>query len=196
MIAKFLSLEWKQFFRSASFGKSVGLKILMGFFAVYLLVSFIVLGGGSYFFLKDIFPDKDPFVLVNQFMIFVIIIDLIFRYMMQKIPVMDIKPMLLLPIKKSKLVNFVLSKSMFSFFNLSSLTLYVPFAIVLIMNGYNVIGVVAWTFFFFMLALCLNFINFLINKNNIALGILVVFLAGLWFSFKFQLFDIKIKNIT
>ncbi|OSY88871.1 membrane protein [Tenacibaculum holothuriorum] len=190
MIIRFLKLEWKEFFRSASFGKSLALKIIMAFFAIYLLVSFLSIGVFAYPFLKKQFPETDPFVLVNQFLIFLIIVDLIFRYLMQKIPVMSIKPMLILPIKKSKLVNYVLTKSIFSFFNVSSLVLYVPFAVVLIANGYNVAGVLGWTFFIFMLALCLNFINFLINKNNVAFGILLVVLAALWFSFKYQLFDV------
>lgn len=190
MILQLLKLEWKQFFRSASFGKSIGLKILMGFFALYLLVIFLSLGIGGYFLLKKEFPEKDPFVIVNQFLIFMIISDLIFRYLMQKIPVMDIKPMLVLPIKKSKLVNYVLTKSIFSFFNLGSIFLYIPFAVVLITQGYQVTGVVAWTFFMCILAVCLNFLNFLINKNNIALGTLFVSLAALWFSFKYELFDI------
>ena len=162
MILQFLKLEWKKFFRSASFGKSIGLKILMGFFALYILIIFLSAGIGGYFFLKDEFPEKDPFVIVNQFLIFFIISDLIFRYLMQKIPVMDIKPMLILPIKKSKLVNYVLSKSVFSFFNLGSIFLYIPFAIVLIAQGYNVGGVIGWTLFVCLLAISLNFINFLI----------------------------------
>tara|TARA_R110002049_G_scaffold152569_1_gene316613 strand:- start:920 stop:2386 length:1467 start_codon:yes stop_codon:yes gene_type:complete len=189
MILQFLKLEWKKFFRSASFGKSIGLKILMGFFALYILIIFLSAGIGGYFFLKDEFPEKDPFIIVNQFLIFFIISDLIFRYLMQKIPVMDIKPMLILPIKKSKLVNYVLSKSVFSFFNLGSIFLYIPFAIVLIAQGYNVDGVIGWTLFVCLLAISLNFINFLINKNNFALGILIASLAGLWLSFKFELFD-------
>jgi hypothetical protein len=190
MILHFLKLEWKQFFRSASFGKSIGLKILMGFFALYILVVFLSLGIGGYFYLEKEYPTKDPFVIVNQFLIFMIISDLIFRYLMQKIPVMDIKPMLVLPIKKSMLVNYVLAKSVFSFFNLGSIFLYIPFAIVLIFQGYNVSGVVGWTFFMCLLAICLNFLNFLINKNNIALGFLVVLLASLWFSFQYELFDL------
>ena len=48
MISKFISLEWKQFFRSASFGKSLALKILMGFFALYFIVTFLALGVGLY----------------------------------------------------------------------------------------------------------------------------------------------------
>jgi hypothetical protein len=190
MILQFLKLEWKQFFRSASFGKSIGLKILMGFFALYLLVIFLSVGIGGYFMLDKEYPEKDPFVLVNQFLIFFLISDLIFRYLMQKIPVMDIKPMLILPIKKSKLVNYVLTKSIFSFFNLSSIFLYIPFAIVLIIQGYEAAGVIGWTFFVCLLAICLNFINFLINKSNVALGALVVLLVVLWLSYKYELFDV------
>ena len=190
MILHFLKLEWKQFFRSASFGKNIALKILMGFFAVYILGVFLLMGGGAYFFLKKEFPDKDPFVLVNNFMIFMIVSDLIFRYLMQKIPVMDIKPHLILPIKKKSLVNYVLTKSIFSFFNLGSLLIYIPFAVVLISKGYNTVGILAWTFFMILLALCLNFINFLINKNNIAFGVLVVFLGALWLSFKYEILNV------
>ncbi|WP_299105428.1 DUF5687 family protein [uncultured Tenacibaculum sp.] len=190
MITRFLNLEWKQFFRSASFGKNVALKIIMGFFALYLLVTFLSLGAGGYFFLEKTFPDKDPFVLVNQFLIFLIISDLIFRYLMQKMPIMDIKPMLLLPIKKSKLVNYILTKSVFSFFNLGSFFLYIPFALVLIIKEYDVTGVIGWTLFMLMLALSLNFINFLINKNNIALGVLIVLLGVLGIAYKYNLFDV------
>ena len=190
MTLRFLKLEWKQFFRSASFGKSIALKILLGFFALYLLVAFLSVGVGAYFFLKEKFPEKDPFVLVNQFVIFLLISDLIFRYLMQKIPVMDIKPMLVLPIKKNKLVSYVLTKSIFSFFNLSAFILYIPFAIVLISKGYNVTGVLAWAFLMLLLAICLNYVNFLINKSNLALGILLVVLVTFWCSFKYELFDV------
>lgn len=190
MITRFLNLEFKQFFRSASFGKSVALKIIMGFFAVWMLLGFLSIGIGGYTILKKEFPDKDPFLLVNQFLIFMIIMDLISRYLIQKIPVMDIKPMLILPIKKSKLVNYVLTKSIFSFFNVGSLLLYIPFAVVLISKGYDTAGILAWTFSMFVLAICANFANFLMNKNNIALAVMVLFLGALWLSFKYELFDI------
>lgn len=190
MILRFLSLEWKQFFRSASFGKNVAMKIIMAFFALYIILIFLTLGVFGYKILVKEFPDKDPFLLVNQYMIFMVIGDLITRYLMQKLPVMDIKPMLILPIKKSKLVNYILTKSVFSFFNSGALLMYTPFAIVLIMNGYDKIGVLAWLFFIYMLTLCLNFINFLINKNNKALAIMAVSLVGLWVINKYNIFDV------
>ena len=189
MISHFLKLEWKQFTRSASLGKSVSIKILMGFLAIWMLLGFLSVGIGAYFFLEKEFPNNDPFIMANKFIIFFIIIDLLFRYLMQKIPVMDIKPMLILSIKKKKLVNYILTKSIFSFFNFSALTLYIPFAFILISKGYNFTGVLAWTFFMLTITICVNFINFLINKNNIALGVIIISIASIWISFKYQIFD-------
>ena len=118
MTLRFLKLEWKQFVRSAAFGKSIALKILMAFFALYFIVSFLAIGVGGYFILKKEFPDSDPLQLVNSYLLFAILGDLIFRYLMQTLPIMNIKPMLTLPINKSKLVHYVLGKSSFSFFNI------------------------------------------------------------------------------
>jgi hypothetical protein len=182
MISHFLKLEWKQFVRSASFGKSIALKILMGFFALYFIVSFLAIGVGGYFILRKEFPDSDPLQLVNSYLLFAILGDLIFRYLMQKLPIMNIKPLLILPINKSKLVHYVLGKSSFSFFNILGLFFYVPFAIVLIKEGYHTAGVLGWLLTMILIIQSINFSNFLINKNNkalIVIGAILVSLIGL-----------------
>ena len=79
-------------------------------------MSFLVIGVGGYYILKKEFPEQDPLQLVNSYLLYAILGDLIFRYLMQKLPVMNIKPMLILPVKKSKLVHYVLGKSVFSAF--------------------------------------------------------------------------------
>ena len=190
MTLRFLKLEWKQFVRSASFGKSIALKIIMGFFALYFLVSFLAIGIGGYFILKKEFPASDPLQLVNSYLLFAILGDLILRYLMQTLPIMNIKPMLTLPIKKSKLVHFVLGKSSFSFFNILGLFFYIPFAIVLIKEGYQTAGVLGWLLTMILIIQSANFINFLINKNNVALVFIVglfVILIGLQ---KFKIVDV------
>ena len=121
MISHFLGLEWKQFFRSSYWQKGIALKIIMGFFALYFIATFLAMGIFAFKAMKKLFPESDPLELVNSFLVVVIVVDLIFRYMMQKLPVMNIKPMLILPIKKSKLVHYVLGKSSLSFFNFMSL---------------------------------------------------------------------------
>ena len=52
MIQKFLYLEWKAFFRSASFATNLALKILMGFVAAYFILVFLALGIGAFYILK------------------------------------------------------------------------------------------------------------------------------------------------
>jgi hypothetical protein len=186
----FLKLEWKQFFRSSHWQKGIAIKILMAFFALYFIVVFLGIGVGGYFILKKQFPEQDPLVLVNSFLLYVFLGDLIFRYFMQKLPVMNIKPMLTLPIKKSKIVHFILIKSSFSFFNIMSLFFYIPFAIVLINQGYDFEGVMGWLFTMILLVQSSNFLNFLINKNAVALGVLVALIIGGYAVQYFQLFNL------
>jgi hypothetical protein len=110
MISHFLKLEWKQFFRSASFGKSIGIKIVMGFFGLYFITMFLFMGIGAFYGLKKFFPEQDPLMVVNSFLLYAITADLIFRYIMQKLPLMNIQPLLTLPINKNKIVHYVLVK--------------------------------------------------------------------------------------
>ena len=190
MILQFLKLEWKQYFRSSHWQKGIAMKIIMGFFVLYFLVIFLGIGIGGYYILKKEFPDSDPLQIVNSYLLFAIFGDLIFRYLMQKLPIMKIKPLLILPIKKSKLVHYVLGKSAFSGFNILGLFFYIPFSVVLIINGYHTIGVLGWLFTMFLIIQSANFLNFLVNKNNkafIAIASILVILIGLQ---RFEIYDV------
>jgi hypothetical protein len=105
MIQKFLYLEWKAFFRSASFSTNLALKILMGFIAIYFILVFLALELGLLYSRK---MNLDPIVTVNKFMIYYIL-DLISRLMLQKNPSNE-HSMLVFPIKKSTIVHFSLGK--------------------------------------------------------------------------------------
>jgi hypothetical protein len=113
MISHFLKLEWKQYFRAANWQKSVFLNIILVLFGLYFAVCFLLGGIFAFKIIQKLFPEQDPLVLVNSFLLYAIIGDLIFRYLMQKLPVMNIKPLLTLSIKKSKIVHFILIKSSF-----------------------------------------------------------------------------------
>ena len=68
MVKHFITLEWKSFFRSASLGTNIGMKILMGFFAVYFTIIFIGAGVGIFFILKK--EGFEPLATVNKFIIY------------------------------------------------------------------------------------------------------------------------------
>ncbi len=185
MFKKFINLEYKQFFRSSYWQKSLALNILLGFFALYLLASFLVLGFAVYPLLKEKIPDKDPFIVVNHFLIYVFLIDLIIRYFLQNLPKLSVKPFFVLPVKRSQITHYLLGKSTLSFFNFLPAMFYIPFSIMLIINEYNILGVTMWLLGVLALTLSNNYLNILINKNSrfflFVLSLLVLISATQYF---------------
>ena len=191
MFKRFIRLQWKSFFRSASFGKSLAIKILMGFFALYMLVSLIGAGLLLYTILRKIFPDENPMWMLSRYFVYWILIELFFRYFMQKLPVMDIKPLLISNIKKSSIAHYILGRSAVSFYNLLALFFFIPFGIVLMVKGYPALNVSLWLVSIFALVLCMNYVNFLINKVDKALYVLAGVLIGLYALDYFEIFSVK-----
>jgi len=177
MIQKFLYLEWKAFTRSASFGANLAIKILMGFLALYFTLVFLAVGIGAFYILKKL--HLDPIVTINKFLIYYFLFDLILRLLLQKIPVMNIRPLLVFPIKKSTIVHFSLGKTVLSFFNFIHAFLFLPFSIVLIYEGYDVLSVILWHTAMVSLIYTNNFVNIVLsNKDNlfaVFVGIAAVF---------------------
>ena len=177
MFKHFISLQWKSFFRSASFKTEIWFKILMAFGALYFIAVFLGMGFGTYFLIEES-GLGDPLRVVNQFAIYYLAFDMVFRYMLQKMPVTNIKPLLYLPLKKSQVVHYSLGKTVVSFFNWSHAFFFIPFSIILLTKGYNFTGVVGWHLGFIALIYCNNFINVLVNnKNTIFISIASLFIV-------------------
>lgn len=180
MFKHFVGLQWKSFFRSSSLGKSLGMKLVMGFFALYMLASLVSSGGFMYFILKEAFPEVDPLLIVCRYMLYWILAELFLRYFMQKLPVMDVKPLLTIPLRKSSITHYILVRSGISYYNFMSLFFFVPFSVVLLFNGYPVLKVLLWLVALVGIVLSINYINFIINKNDKALIGIGALLVGLY----------------
>ncbi|MDX1761303.1 MAG: DUF5687 family protein, partial [Christiangramia sp.] len=196
MFKKFLWLEWNSFLRSASFGKSLGLKILMAFLALYFSFMFLFLGLALFPMLKELYPEGDPLKILNSFLLVYFTFELLFRFMLQTLPVMDIKPLMILPIKRKKVVNFVLVKSLFSFYNLLPLLLFIPFGLFCIIHeDYDAASMTGWMIGVYASVLCNNYLNFIIKKRfteNLKALIPVVVLAIVLILLDYlEIFEIK-----
>lgn len=163
MIKHFLNLEWKQFFRSPHWQKSIALKILMGFFGLLMILMFLGMGVGIYAIIKQEFPDADPLTIISGFLFYWMLGDLMMRFFLQKLPIMSVKPLLTLNMKRSQIVHYVLRKSAFSFFNFLPLFAIVPFSIILLRKGYETPVVLTWMFTVAIIVLILNYLNFIIE---------------------------------
>jgi hypothetical protein len=174
MFLKFIKLEWKSFFRASSFQANVVLKVFMIIGAIYFTLMFMGAGFLLYEGLED--AGMDPLETVNRYMIYYLVADLLIRLFLQKIPVINIRPLLTLPIRRSTIVNFALGKTALSYFNIIHAFFLIPFTLILIANDYNAAQVILWHISVCALIYCSNFLNILLNnKDNLFVIFVVVF---------------------
>jgi hypothetical protein len=164
MFKHFIKLEWKAFFRSASFASNLALKIIMALVALYFIAIFSILGFFGYKILKE--NNLEPLLTVNKFVIYYLLVDLIIRYFFQKMPVTNIKPLLSLPIRRNVIVHFSLGKTIISFFNVMHAFFFIPFTIALLTHGHG-FHAVLWSLAMMAMIYFNNFINILINNKNV-----------------------------
>lgn len=166
MFSKLFVLEWKAFFRSASVGKSVALKALIGFLVVYFALVFFFVGVSLSDILREYFPDEEPIRVVNRYLSLWFLAGIFMRFMLQNLPVLHVKPLLVQQIKKSSLVHFVLGKSILHWMNFLSPLLFIPFAVVTLETSvYSGTQVSGWAAMMVGMIFVLNFLNFILQKQ-------------------------------
>ncbi|MDB5261155.1 MAG: hypothetical protein JWQ14_436 [Adhaeribacter sp.] len=198
MFTTLLAHQWKESRRSSVFQKSVAVNIILGFFIVYFLLSFLVLGFFIDDLLRQVYPDQNPVTAFNGFLLYFFLVDLFMRFMLQDLPVLAIQPYLHLPVKKSRLIHYVLSKSVPSIFNFWSLLILVPFLVKMLVPAYGT-GIAAIWLLAVMLLIFLN--NFVLiyfkrqlssnPKLTLAFGIVVL---GLMLADYFDLLSLRIAS--
>lgn len=163
---QFLNLEWKQFFRSSHWQKSMALNIVLVFFVLYFMLTFLILGIAIVPILKDAAPGEDVFKLINSYLFYWILADLFVRFFFQKLPVMSVKPLLTLNVKRSKVVHYVLGKSATSVFNILPLFATIPCGVMLIRDGYSATVILTWIVALLLVSFIINYLNFIIESAS------------------------------
>ncbi|GAA4272189.1 hypothetical protein GCM10022258_14830 [Aquimarina gracilis] len=149
-------------------------------------------GVGAFFFIKKEL-ELDPLEVINRFLIYWLVVDLVFRYALQKMPVINITPLLLLPFNKNRIVSFAFGKTIFSFFNIVHAFFFIPFSVLLVTEAeYPVMNVLLWNLGLIALIYSNNFLNIILNKKDnliFIIGGIVVLLGGLQY---FGYFDVTL----
>ena len=130
MFATLLQQHVKKALRSKYFTQGWGIKILIGFLVLYFGASFLFLG----IFLPEILEDSHPkaqsiTAVFNSYILYYLLVDLAMRFFLQDLNLLSVQHYLLQRVKKSTVINYLLSTSLFNFFNLPPLLFIVPFAI-------------------------------------------------------------------
>lgn len=103
-------------------------------------------------------PTREPYHLMNGGVLLIILfLDILMRIPLQKTPTQEIKPYLLLPLKRQRLIDFLLIRSGLSAFNLFWLFLFIPFALLTVTKFYGLTGVLSYILAIWLLILINNY---------------------------------------
>jgi len=189
MLQRFLYLQWKSFTRGAGFATGLAQKILLGFAWIYFAAIFASLAFVAFWGVQEELGE-DPLPIVSGYLLYAFAFWIVLRYFLQKMPIVHIQPLLVLPISKKRIVRFGLLKTVFSFYNINNLFFFVPFGIILIQQDYNLLGVIGWWIAIGSIILTTNFLNIMLNSVDRILIQVAVLLLGLFALQYFDIFDL------
>lgn len=99
----------------------------------------------------------EPYHVLNSGLAFILALDFVLRFPFQKTPTQEVKPYLLLPVRRNRLIDFLLVRSGLSGFNFIWLFLFVPFAFITVMKFYGLWGVLTYCIGIWLLMVLNNY---------------------------------------
>jgi hypothetical protein len=161
----FLRHQWKEMTRSPFWQKNIVLNILLGILVGIMLLYLLVLGLFIDKILMELFPDKNPIVVFNGIILYYFAMEFFIRFFMQSLPTLNIETYLHLPIKKSAIVHYVSSKSIFTIGNYLSWLVFFPFAFKVIAPAYSITTAWVWVLMMVLLIFSNNFLATYIKRQ-------------------------------
>ena len=128
--------------RHPMYEKSRFARFWMYFMAVFWAGYLIFIGTMLAFGLED--APMEPYHILNSGLVFILALDFLMRFPFQKTPTQEVKPYLLLPVRRNRLIDFLLIRSGLSGFNFIWMFLFVPFAFITVMKFYGLWGVLTY----------------------------------------------------
>ena len=189
--------QWKAFRRHPMFGQSVAVKafiyFILGILALYILPYALTLGK----LLLNLYPDQD---VVNTFYLvlpYFLILDFNLKLALKKNQSLQIIPYLTLPIRQSKLFNFLLIKEFYNIYNLYAVIFVLPFAFKVIAPIYGTIGSYGFILSLYLLSIISSLLVAITNNwaNKVWYKILtptfiiaVVYIAALFIDYPLYIY--------
>ena len=117
-------------------------------FLIYLFTAFwaaylVLIGVSLSFAFEEDIPGMEPYDALDSVLILFLLIDFLIRFLFPT-PAQEIKPYLLLPVSRQRLINTLLVQVGLKLYNLFWLFLFVPFAALTAARYFGVAGVTGY----------------------------------------------------
>jgi hypothetical protein len=146
MVLELIRLELLKSIRSTSFAKSALVAVFLAFMAL-LLLSYVVMMG---LLMKQViekgFDSPDAYATLSGVLVYFFLFEFMYRYFVQKLPVIELERFLHLPIKKSSIIHFLLGRSFISPLTLIAPLLFTPFAFQEVAPRFGIGAAWSWLF--------------------------------------------------
>lgn len=177
MFFTLIRLQFLKSVRSTSFAKSA---LASGFliFIALVLLSYVFFAGLFLGRIIDLLAEGgDAIDYLNSGLIFFFLLEFMYRYFIQRLPVVELESLLHLPIGKRRIIGILLWRSFISPLNLIALLLFLPFGVQAVQEKFGTLAFVSWfgTLLFFSWALHWLMLWFKQRFEDSLIGVLVVF---------------------
>ena len=177
MIRIFLLLfkhQWQKSLRSVIRKQQLAANTFVTILVVLLFLNILGLMLSLDIILKELFPGADPVRLFNGCILYYLIIDLILRYLMQRMPDIEIYPYMLQPVKRSILSHYLIFKSFFTLFNILPLLILLPFLIKVVVPAYSLAAGLRWFASIYLLVLINSLLTYYLKKTSLISGRVII----------------------
>lgn len=131
----------------------------LGYIMAVFWAGYLIFFGITFAFaFADMAPNREPYQVMNAgALVFILAIDFLLRIPFQKTPTQEVKPYLLLPVKRNRIIDFLLIRSGLSLFNLVWMFLFVPFSFLTITKFFGLWGALTYLIGIWLLILVNNY---------------------------------------
>ena len=184
--------------RNIKFDLNSFTKIISSLSILYVLLFVFFLGSNFSSFIQLYKPDSDPINWFNSILIYVLLFGAILIWFLNRRYYGDITSYLHLPIKKNKIIYYILFTSLINFFNLGFILFIIPFSYKNILPVY---GMHCFVYYLVGILLILTFVTYSVTilrilKTLYSILVLVPFGIALFIFILQSEFQISIKSIS
>lgn len=149
---------WNELIRSASMKKSIASTAVLAFIALYLSFSFLFLAFNIDKLMEESHPGINVLKAFNSIVLIYIGVDLVIRLIMQNLPTISFRQFIILPVKRSRIVRYLLFRSLIHFFNVIPLIFLIPFIFDVVRFEAPALSVLCWLTGLYILVLSNHFL--------------------------------------
>ncbi len=181
MVLQLIKWEILKISRSTSYARSLMVGILLVCLGILLLSYVLAMGIALKPLIVYGLQKEDATLFLNGILIYFFLFEIIYRYFVQGLPVLELESLLHLPISKSWIIRFLLIRSFISPLTLIPMLLFSPFAVMEIAGAKGNSAVFSWLALLFLTSWSIHWLILWFKQRfeDSLTGVLIIFLVFL-----------------